>query len=57
MLTTFGGLGGVSLVSQLLGTLLGITIAFAGGLIVYGALKYSFLAYGSTQKKNSTVRI
>ena len=40
--TTFGGLGGVSLVSQLLGTLLGITIAFAGGLIVYGALKYSF---------------
>lgn len=34
-----GGLGGVSIVSQLLGTLLGITIAFTGGYIVYGVLK------------------
>lgn len=34
-----GGLGGVSLISQLLGTLLGITIAFVGGYIVYGVLK------------------
>ncbi len=34
-----GGMGGVSFMSQLLGTLLGVAIAFAGGLIVYGALK------------------
>lgn len=34
-----GGLGGVSFISQLLGTLLGITIAFGGGYIVYGVLK------------------
>ncbi len=36
-----GGLGGVTFMSQLIGTLLGIGIAVAGGLIVYGALKYS----------------
>ena len=34
-----GGLGGVTLVSQLLGTLLGIGIAVAGGILVYGTLK------------------
>ncbi len=34
-----GGVGGVSLVSQLVGTLLGVTIALAGGFVVYGALK------------------
>lgn len=34
-----GGLGGVSLTSQVLGTLLGVTIAFVGGYIVYGLLK------------------
>jgi len=34
-----GGLGGVSLTSQLLGTLLGVSIAFIGGYIVYGLLK------------------
>jgi Amt family ammonium transporter len=34
-----GGLGGVAFMSQLLGTLLGVTIAFAGGLIVYGLIK------------------
>ena len=34
-----GGLGGVAFMSQLLGTLLGVTIAFAGGLIVYGVIK------------------
>jgi Amt family ammonium transporter len=34
-----GGLGGVSFMSQLLGTALGIAVAVAGGLIVYGALK------------------
>ncbi len=36
---TLGGLGGVSFISQLLGTLLGITIAFGGGYVVYGVLK------------------
>jgi Amt family ammonium transporter len=36
-----GGIGGVSLMSQLLGTLLGIGIAFIGGYIVYGVLKRS----------------
>jgi Amt family ammonium transporter len=34
-----GGLGGVSIYSQLFGTLLGIGIAVLGGLIVYGILK------------------
>jgi ammonium transporter, Amt family len=36
-----GGLGAVSLGSQLLGTLLGIGVAAAGGLLVYGGLKYT----------------
>jgi Amt family ammonium transporter len=34
-----GGLGGVSVLSQLAGTLLGIVIAALGGLLVYGLLK------------------
>ncbi len=34
-----GGLGGVSLPAQLVGTLLGIVIALTGGLLVYGLLK------------------
>ena len=34
-----GGLGGVSFMSQLLGTTLGVAIAFAGGLATYGLLK------------------
>jgi Amt family ammonium transporter len=34
-----GGVGGVSLMSQLIGTLMGISIALAGGFIVYGLLK------------------
>lgn len=34
-----GGLGGVSFMSQVAGTLLGVAIAFAGGLVVYGALR------------------
>jgi ammonium transporter, Amt family len=38
-LKSFGGIGGVTFMSQLLGTLLGIGIAVAGGLIVYGSLK------------------
>jgi Amt family ammonium transporter len=34
-----GGMGGVSFVSQLLGTLAGVGIALVGGFIVYGLLK------------------
>ena len=34
-----GGMGGVSLMSQLVGTMLGITIALVGGFIVYGIIK------------------
>jgi len=34
-----GGLGGVSMMSQLIGTLLGIAIAVVGGVLVYGLLK------------------
>jgi Amt family ammonium transporter len=41
-LKSMGGLGGVTFEAQLLGTLLGICIAVAGGLIVYGALKLLF---------------
>jgi len=38
-MTALGGLGGVSLMAQLVGTAMGITIAFIGGYIVYGLLK------------------
>ncbi|WP_137817910.1 ammonium transporter [Pseudomonas sp. 2FG] len=34
-----GGLGGVSLLSQLIGTGLGVLVALAGGFLVYGVLK------------------
>ena len=34
-----GGLGGVSFMAQLIGTLLGIAIAFGGGYAVYAAIK------------------
>jgi len=34
-----GGMGGVSLLSQLVGTLLGVAIAVSGGMLVYGTLK------------------
>ncbi len=34
-----GGMGGVSFASQLAGTALGVTIAFAGGFLIYGALR------------------
>ena len=36
-----GGMGGVSLISQLLGTGLGVLVALAGGFLVYGVLKKS----------------
>lgn len=38
-LEALGGIGGVTFMSQLTGSLLGITIAVAGGLLVYGSLK------------------
>ncbi len=36
-----GGLGGVSLGGQLIGTAMGVTWALVGGIVVYGALKYT----------------
>jgi len=36
---SFGGLGGVSLVSQIVGSLAGAAFALAGGLLVYGVIK------------------
>jgi len=38
-LKSLGGLGGVSFMSQLLGTGLGVIVALVGGTIVYGVLK------------------
>ncbi len=37
--TALGGLGGVNLAAQLLGTTLGVAWALAGGFVVYGMLK------------------
>lgn len=37
--TALGGLGGISFVAQVMGTLLGVVIAVAGGFVVYGLLK------------------
>ena len=37
--SSLGGLGGVSLVSQLIGTLAGIAVAVLGALLVYGGIK------------------
>jgi Amt family ammonium transporter len=34
-----GGVGGISLMSQLIGTVMGVGIALAGGFLVYGLLK------------------
>lgn len=38
-LEALGGTGGVTFLSQLVGTLLGVVIALAGGFVVYGSLK------------------
>ncbi|MGD8591190.1 MAG: ammonium transporter [Gammaproteobacteria bacterium] len=40
-LQALGGMGGVSFVSQLIGTALGIIIALIGGFAVYGILKHT----------------
>lgn len=37
--TALGGLGGVSLISQLIGSGLGVVVALLGGFLVYGTLK------------------
>ncbi|HUW36805.1 MAG TPA: ammonium transporter [Rhodocyclaceae bacterium] len=37
---SLGGLGGVSLMSQIAGTVLGVAVALIGGFAVYGMLKY-----------------
>ena len=52
-LSSLGGLGGVSLMSQIVGTLVGISIAFIGGLIVYGVIR-SLIGLRLTKKKSST---
>ena len=38
-LKAFGGIGGISLMAQLIGTVMGIVIAVVGGAVVYGVLK------------------
>ena len=45
-----GGLGGVSFASQLIGTAIGVTIAFVGGWIIYGVLKL-FMGLRLTQEE------
>ena len=37
--TAMGGLGGISLAGQLIGSFLGVSIALVGGFVVYGLLK------------------
>lgn len=37
--TALGGLGGVTFMSQLAGTVIGLTVALAGGFLVYGVIK------------------
>jgi Amt family ammonium transporter len=37
--TALGGLGGVSLISQLIGSAAGVSVALLGGFLVYGAIK------------------
>jgi Amt family ammonium transporter len=38
---SLGGLGGVNLTAQLLGTTMGVAWALLGGLVVYGTLKWT----------------
>lgn len=45
-----GGTGGVTIMSQLLGTSMGIVIAFVGGFIVYGTIK-SFMGIRLSQEE------
>jgi len=41
-LKALGGIGGVSFMSQMIGTLMGVAIAALGGLVIYGVLKRLF---------------
>ncbi|GLT14138.1 ammonium transporter [Vibrio algivorus] len=51
--TTLGGMGGVSLIVQTLGTLLGITIAVLGSILVYGTIhKLSGLRLSQEEEYN-----
>ena len=52
----FGGVGGVSFMAQLIGTLLGIAVALAGGTIVYGLLKISIGIRLERRNRNSKAR-
>lgn len=38
-LKALGGMGGVAFMSQLIGTLMGVGIAFIGGLVIYGLIR------------------
>ena len=38
-LEALGGMGGVSFLSQLVGTLMGVAVGFLGGAVIYGALR------------------
>jgi Amt family ammonium transporter len=38
-LTALGGVGGVSFMSQLVGSLIGVAVAMFGGFVIYGAIK------------------
>ncbi len=48
--TALGGLGGVTFMGQLAGTLIGIAVALAGGFVIYGILK-STLGIRLTQEE------
>ncbi|MCW9024722.1 MAG: ammonium transporter, partial [Gammaproteobacteria bacterium] len=48
--TALGGLGGVTFMAQLFGTLMGIAVALIGGFIVYGVLK-SMIGIRLTQEE------
>jgi Amt family ammonium transporter len=38
-LEALGGMGGVTFMAQLIGTVFGIVVALAGGFVIYGAIK------------------
>ena len=52
-----GGMGGVSFMSQVAGTALGIAVALVGGAIVYGAIKAFDGAAPGRRSRSSTARI
>jgi len=54
-LKSMGGMGNVSFMSQLCGTLLGVVIALAGGFVVYGVLKQVVgIRLGAEEEFNGT---